>query len=280
MTVKQLTEIVNGRLKPSTAALDADILEVSEEQGNALQVKEDGLFYKEKGVSDGLAIKDGTIGIDEYGISLNKLQKTSSTEQVNPVAAETLQSLEEHLSNLYGLVKQLKGETTASSNDILQSIQGLNTSFTGLQERLTTDYYLKGETSTAINTAITNYDINNAMQKFRLKTEVLPETLLYGSRGVLVKSPKIFTAVVVANSNGDWSVDYSHVGFTQVPIVTATGQSVGTASADRRFASLGPNQPTKTGCSGKLATASSAGLLAAMLLLSGSGNVSITAIGY
>ena len=39
MAVKQLTEIENGRLKPSTAALDADIIEVSKEQGNALEVK-------------------------------------------------------------------------------------------------------------------------------------------------------------------------------------------------------------------------------------------------
>lgn len=257
MTVKQLTEIVNGRLRPSTAALDADILEVSKEQGNALQVKEDGLFYREKGVSDGLAIKDGAIGIDEHGISLNKLQKTSSTAQVNPVSAETLQSLEEHLSNLYGLVQQLKGEATDLS-----------------------DYYRKGETNTAISSAITNYDVNNAMLKFRLKTEILPETPLYGDTGVLAKSPKIFTTVAVANADGDWSVDYSHVGFTQVPMVTATGQTVGTAVSDRRFASLGVDQPTKTGCSGQLASATSAGLLAAMTLVAGAGNVNIIAIGY
>ena len=43
MTIKQLTEIVDGSLKPSTQKLDADLLEVSAVAGNALKVLEDGL---------------------------------------------------------------------------------------------------------------------------------------------------------------------------------------------------------------------------------------------
>lgn len=43
MTIKQLTEIVNGSLTPSSQKLDADLLEISTVSGNALQVTEDGL---------------------------------------------------------------------------------------------------------------------------------------------------------------------------------------------------------------------------------------------
>lgn len=94
------------------------------------------------------------------------------------------------------------------------------------------------------------------------------------------KPPKIFVGVAVANGDGDWSINYSHVGFTTIPMVTATGQAIGTAAADRRFATLGVGQPTLTGCSGRLASASSAGLLAAMTMVSAAGNVNVIAIGY
>ena len=80
MTVKQLTEIVNGRLKPSTAALDADIIEVSKEQGNALEVKEDGLYYKESIVVDGddaLNVVSGKLNIVVSPVEDNILQKTA-----------------------------------------------------------------------------------------------------------------------------------------------------------------------------------------------------------
>lgn len=43
MTIKQLTEIVNGSLTPSSQKLDADLLEISAVAGNAIQVSEDGL---------------------------------------------------------------------------------------------------------------------------------------------------------------------------------------------------------------------------------------------
>ena len=78
MTVKQLTEIVNGRLKPSTAALDADIIEVSKEQGNALEVKEDGLYYKESIAVDGdsaLNVVSGKLNVVVSPVGDNILQK-------------------------------------------------------------------------------------------------------------------------------------------------------------------------------------------------------------
>ena len=172
MTVKQLTEVVNGRLKPSTAVLDADILEVSKEQGNALQVKEDGLYYSEA-------------------------------------------SLKIEIGNTYAT---------------------------------------------------------------KVSVESTPKVIAYGSNGVL-PNVKIFTTVVQADSNGAWTVDYSHVGFTNTPVVTVSGRAVGTALGDRRFASLGVNQPTKTSCSGILLSSSSTGSLAAMTMVTGGGKVSVVAIG-
>ena len=44
MTIKQLTEIVNGSLTPSNQKLDADLIEISSTDGNALQVSEDGIL--------------------------------------------------------------------------------------------------------------------------------------------------------------------------------------------------------------------------------------------
>lgn len=92
MTVKQLTEIVNGRLKPSTAALDADIIEVSKEQGNALQVKEDGLYYKESIVVDGdsaLNVVSGKLNVVVSPVGDNILQKNADGLYVGPEPVST-----------------------------------------------------------------------------------------------------------------------------------------------------------------------------------------------
>jgi len=92
MTVKQLTEIVNGRLKPSTAALDADIIEVSKEQGNALEVKEDGLYYKESIVVDGdsaLNIVFGKLNVVVSPVGDNILQKNADGLYVGPEPVST-----------------------------------------------------------------------------------------------------------------------------------------------------------------------------------------------
>ena len=304
MTIKQLTEIVNGRLKPSTAALDADILEVSKEQGNALQVKEDGLYYKERIVIDGLESDGETIGIKDYGIDPKKISRISSTASSTEVTPDTLQSLEEHLANLYGYVQRLKGEVTENSGSTLYSLQALSDGYESLQERLVREYYNKDsvndslslkadkidleaystiiETNNTIDSKITTYDQNVAINKFRLKSEPISTTAVYDASGVLSTSPKIFIGNTTANSGGDWSIDFSHVGFTEIPMVVAMGKNVGTASADKRFASLNQNQPTKTGCSGKLlsSASASAGLLTAITMLHGAGPVNIVAIGF
>ena len=221
MTIKKLTKIENGRLVPTDLSTDADLIEVSKEVGNELEVKEDGLFYKQPDTiyEDGLTEKESNrVGIEDYGIDLDKLKKLSSSVSAQEIDPQVLLSLEEHLSNLYTKIQLLK--------------------------------------------------------------ENPKTTTLYSTTGVASTSPKIFIGVAVANSNGDWSIDYSSVGFTQVPVVTISGQTVGTNTGDRRFASLGINQPTLTSCSGKLLSSSSAGLLAATTMITAGGNVNVIAIGY
>ena len=304
MTVKQLTEIVNGRLKPSTAVLDADILEVSKEQGNALQVKEDGLYYKERIVVDGLESDGETIYIKDYGINPKKISKISSTYSSAEVTPETLQSLEDHLANLYGLVQRLKGNVVENYDNVNNNLQSLNTSYVELQESLLRDYYTKQSidvsldnkvnkttldqysttlsTNATIDSKISAYDNNIASNKYRLKSDPIPVTTLYKSSGIYTTSPKIFTGIATANSSGEWSIDYTSAGFTEIPAVFATGVSVGTASGDRRFATINFGQPTLKSCSGKLASAASAasaGLLSATLLVNAEGKVQVIAIG-
>lgn len=299
MTVKKLTKIENGRLTPTDLSMDADLIEISTIEGNKLEIKEDGLYYKERIVTDGLESDEETIGIKDYGINPKKISKISSTASPTEVTPETLQSLEDHLANLYGFIQRLKGEGSGSP---LYSLQALSDGYTTLQEQLVRDYYSKSsvddslslksdkvdlddystatETNSTIDSKITAYDQNIASSKFRLKSEPVSTTAVYNASGVSSTSPKIFVGISTANSDGDWSIDYSHVGFTEIPTVIAMGQNVGTALADKRFTSLNQNQPTKTGCSGKLLSSSSAGLLAAMTMVHGSGTVHVVAIGF
>ena len=44
MTINKLTEVINGNLVVSSKKLDADLIEISQDSGNTLVVKEDGLF--------------------------------------------------------------------------------------------------------------------------------------------------------------------------------------------------------------------------------------------
>lgn len=111
----------------------------------------------------------------------------------------------------------------------------------------------------------------------KVSVESTPKVIAYGSNGVL-PNVKIFTTVVQAGSNGAWTVNYSHVGFTNTPVVTVSGRAVGTALGDRRFASLGVDQPTKTSCSGILLSSSLAGG-STKTMVTGEGQVSVVAIG-
>ena len=304
MTVKQITKMENGRLVPTTDSLDADLVEISKEAGNVLEVKEDGLYYKPKVLTleDGLEYRGDGIGLSERSIPTSKLTEVSATVSNTELPADTLQSIENHLSNLYGYIQRLKGTVDESTGETLYNLKELSTGFEMLQERLVRDYYTKTaidsfnnekvdkstlgsyytkeQVNSKVDTSISTYDSDVAFNKYRLKSEPLSTASLYNATSIATSSPKIFAATAVANSDGDWSIDYSHVGFTQIPIVTATGQSAGTALGDKRFASLNAGQPTKTGCSGKLVSSSSAGLLAAMTMVNGAGTLNIIAIGY
>lgn len=93
-----------------------------------------------------------------------------------------------------------------------------------------------------------------------------------------VQNPKMF-ATTVNGVNGTWSVDYSSAGFTSIIGVYVTPIAVGTDAANRRIADVAYNSITTTGCSGNLMSATSAGLLAAMTLVSSSGEVQVLVIG-
>lgn len=104
------------------------------------------------------------------------------------------------------------------------------------------------------------------------------ETGLHTKDGSIT-NPKMFSTIVQA-SDGLWSVDYSSAGFNSILSVHATAEDVGTAVGDRRIACISKDSITPTGCSGRFMSADSAGLLAAMTLVSGgSGRVHILVIG-
>lgn len=101
-------------------------------------------------------------------------------------------------------------------------------------------------------------------------------TLYNGSEEVM--EAKIFTTIVNA-TDGVWSVDYSHVGFTEIFSINATGQATGNTLASRNIACIGDVAATLTGASGNLMSATSTGLLAAMTLVNGAGRVHVTVFG-
>ena len=68
MTVKKLTKIENGRLVPTDLSIDADLIEISTIGGNKLEIKEDGLYYKESIVVDG----DSALNVICKGINYDK----------------------------------------------------------------------------------------------------------------------------------------------------------------------------------------------------------------
>lgn len=64
----------------------------------------------------------------------------------------------------------------------------------------------------------------------------------------LMDGPMIFIGTTTTSS-GVWSIDYSGVGFTEAPMVTATLILADTDVYDRGFASMNAT-PTTTGASG------------------------------
>ena len=92
MTVKKLTIIENGRLVPTDLSMDADLIEISKVEGNKLEVKEDGLYYKERIVVDGddaLNVVSGKLNVVVSPVGDNILQKTAEGLYVGPEPVST-----------------------------------------------------------------------------------------------------------------------------------------------------------------------------------------------
>ena len=87
-----------------------------------------------------------------------------------------------------------------------------------------------------------------------------------------------YKAVVVA-TNGNWTIDYTAAGFTEVISVIPVAVAGGTDSADRKVACLSSTPYTKTTASGKLMGATVAGLIVyTMAEVNGSVEVTVTGI--
>ena len=92
MTVKKLTIIEDGRLVPTDLSMDADLIEISKVEGNKLEVKEDGLYYKESIVVDGddaLNVVSGKLTVVVSPVGDNILQKTAEGLYVGPEPVST-----------------------------------------------------------------------------------------------------------------------------------------------------------------------------------------------
>ena len=92
MTVKKLTKIENGRLVPTDLSMDADLIEISKVEGNKLEIKEDGLYYKESIVVDGdsaLNVVSGKLNVVVSPVGDNILQKTAEGLYVGPEPVST-----------------------------------------------------------------------------------------------------------------------------------------------------------------------------------------------
>lgn len=94
-----------------------------------------------------------------------------------------------------------------------------------------------------------------------------------------VSGVKIWTGTATTDSSGNWSVDYSSAGFTNVPNVQPNAISAGTGTA--QAASTTMTAPSKTGASGKCFIPNAISLLGVLpLQAAGAGiTVQVMAIG-
>ena len=69
MTIKQLTEIVNGSLTPSNQKLDADLIEISSIAGNAVQLQEDGILVDVSQLATKTELADAIANVGTGGSS-------------------------------------------------------------------------------------------------------------------------------------------------------------------------------------------------------------------
>lgn len=244
MTIKTMMEVVNGRIVLTDKALDADKIELSINPLNKLQVKEDGLFYDESFLQTEIDNLDAKL-LDfnnKFEGQVEALDNKLDTEFYTKTAVDTT-------------VETLVPKTSL------------------------TNYYNKEEAQNLVVFGIDTHHSTNIEPVFAKKADIKEQAILYKGENK-VGPCKIFTAQVQANSDGLWSVDYTHMGFTVPPIVTCSGVATGTAAADKRIASINKDGASTTGVGGHLHSTSSAGLLAAMTMISSPGPVNVIAVGY
>lgn len=85
----------------------------------------------------------------------------------------------------------------------------------------------------------------------KLQGQINKRPTVYTSGG-LVDKPIIWTGSTTANGTGDWSIDYSSAGFTNIYSVQCTARSTGTSDSSNNFAGVRTDTITTTGCSGSV----------------------------
>lgn len=181
MTVKKLTAIENGRLVPTDLSMDADLIEISKVEGNALEVKEDGLYYKESIVVDGddaLNVVSGKLNVVVSPVGDNILQKTAEGLYVpTPV----IPSPETIASNLQSSTIEVVNGTTLSVKKSIDADNSLEIRGNGLYvppvPETTLDTSLpfsetgKAPSSYTVYNALTSNTISFANEKANVKIE-------------------------------------------------------------------------------------------------------------
>lgn len=104
---------------------------------------------------------------------------------------------------------------------------------------------------------------------------------LYNQSGLISGVPKIWVGYANPNSSGIWTVNFASAGFTTIPFVMVCSANLGTAPADRNFASVNTLSTTTTTATGGVSNAVTTGLLVATVLTNASTStpVMIMAIG-
>lgn len=103
---------------------------------------------------------------------------------------------------------------------------------------------------------------------------------IFSSDGAKKALPKIWVGEATAK-DGVWQVDFSSANFTEPPFIYPIGFTIndGKNAGDGRYATVIKESITTTTAQGKLNSANSAGLLAAMVNVHADGQVGILAIG-
>lgn len=89
---------------------------------------------------------------------------------------------------------------------------------------------------------------------------------LYDQSGLVSGTAKIWVGAANPNSSGIWTINYANAGFTRPPQVMVCSANLGSAPADRNFASVNTLSITNTGCNGGVSNAVTTGLLVATVL--------------